>query len=204
MTRSSTQSVILYSAVLAVLLTTLGCDTFADDQRQVIARDAQWTITAVGDLEASGRGFLANFVRFEAARLGVRYADGDLYEAGPRDHSFAFRYDSREWVARNALRLAHVPPPHLPTVELLVRNESSRTIKYLVVNTDELFLLLELPPGAFVTLPTRRWGDFTAISLRGVFDSGASFHASSEVLKGAAQRVDVIVRSERVDMNEAR
>lgn len=204
MTRLSTRSVILYSAVVAVLLTTPGCDTFAGDRRQVIARDAQWTITAVGDLEATGRGFRANLVRFEAARLGVLYAEGDLYEAGPHDHSFAFRYDSREWVARNALRLAHVPPPHLATVELLVRNESSRTIKYMVVNSDELFLVLELPPGAFVTLPTRRWGDSIAITLRGAFDTGAPFHATSEVLRGAGQRVEIIVRSERVDMNEAR
>jgi len=191
-------------AVVAFVLATIGCDTFAADQRQVIARDAQWTITAVGDLEASGRSFGVNRVRFEAARDGVRYADGDLYEAGPHDHPFAFRFNSREWVAQNALRLAHVTPAHLENVELLVRNESSTTIKYLRVRTDELFLLLELPPRAFVTLPTRRWGDITKITVHGMFDSGTSFDASSKGFQEAARRLKMVIRSDGVDMNEAR
>ena len=92
----SIRSVVLFAPMLAII----GCDTFAADKRQVIARNAEWTITAVGYLEASGRGFRANLVRFEAARRGLLYADGELYEAGPHDHSFVTRYESREWIVQ--------------------------------------------------------------------------------------------------------
>ena len=203
-TRFTERSVTLHYAVIALALAAIGCDNFVADQRQVVARDEQWTITAVGDLQASGRAFRANLIRFEAARSGVPYADGDLYEAGSHDHSFAFRYDSREWVSQNALRLAHIPPPDLVTVELRVRNETQRTIKYLIINTDELFLVLQLPPRMSVAIPTRRWGDFTSVNVRGVFDSGASFRATSGTFEDAARHVEVIVCPDRVDMSAAR
>jgi hypothetical protein len=73
-------------------------------------------------------------------RGGAPYADGHLYEAGPHDHSFALRYELREWVSPNVFRLSHIPPPKLPIVSMLVRNESAATIKWLRIDTDELFL----------------------------------------------------------------
>jgi hypothetical protein len=62
--------------LLGMVLTMIGCDTFAANQREVIAQNAEWTITAIGDLHAPGRGLRANLVRFEAARLGVPYVRG--------------------------------------------------------------------------------------------------------------------------------
>jgi len=201
MTRFSRCSAIVESAaVLTLSLAAIACHTFAADQRQVIARNSEWTITAVGDLQTAG-AYRATLIRFEAVRNGAPYVDGDLYEA--YDDSFAAQYDSREWVAPNALRLGRMPPPNLVTVQLLVGNETSQTIKYLILNTAEMFLLLELPPRAVVTVPTRRWGDFTDITLRGVFDSGASFHATSDLFKDAERRIKVIVRPSGVEMKPA-
>jgi hypothetical protein len=205
MTRLGQRLLLLhYVGLLGLVLTTIGCDTFAANSKQVIGRNAEWTITAIGDLQASGTGFGSNVVRFEAARLGVPYVVGDLYEAGPHDNPFARRYEYREWVSRNVLRLSYVPPANLPTVELLVRNETLGTIKYLKLDTDELFLLLQLPPAASMTMATRQWGDFTSITVQGVFDRGGSFGAESKSFANAARRIEVIVRSSGVDMNEAR
>ena len=80
---SRMKSLIAQAVAVVALLCALstGCDRVDDNSREVIAKNADWTVTTVGDLGAHGRGWGQNIVRFEVSKAnsGSAYARGDLY-----------------------------------------------------------------------------------------------------------------------------
>ncbi len=170
----------------------LGCDTFDGNRREVIARNSDWTITAVGNLEAHGPAFGRNLVRFEADHRGALYASGELYDAGSHDRSFALRYELREWAFPDVLRLSSRPRSHCPAVSLVIRNQARATIRWLEFDRDEIFLLLQLLPGTSRTLPICMASDYT-IFVSGGFDTGQQFKARKDTLR-FDQPVEIAIR----------
>jgi hypothetical protein len=147
-----------------------GCDRFDEHQRTQIASKGEWTLIAIGDLESPGRGLARNRVGFEVEHLGVTYAKGDLYSAGPNDHGFRARFEQIEWLADNVVRLSYVPRKLLKTRTLTVQNAGSDRVRWLKIVTSELFLVFDLPARQTKELTMRWWGDPTFEVVGELFD----------------------------------
>lgn len=176
------------------------CDRFDTAHHEVLASNSKWTLTALGDLAVPGPSFGVNLVRFEARRFGADYAAGALYEAGPHDRSFKNRYNHIEWASPDALRLWS-PPQGTPTsIRLNIRNDAEATIRWLRVRVTDLLLVLEMLPGASLSLTTTH-GEYPDISLQGKFDEGSSIEKYASIGYNARDvNISVATTSVMVDV----
>lgn len=184
---------ILNLMLIPVVLSCSGCERFEQGERKEIAKNAVWTVGVLGDLNSAGPYLGRNIVRFEVRRSGERYASGLLYEAGPHDRSFLGRYDRTDWVSPNVLRFSHIARLDSPTSEIQLRNESTQTVRWLQIKSDDLFLVLGLPPGAAVTFVTSHSED-PRLAVNGEIEGDRVIPRVAEDVQQTWRRIDITVR----------
>jgi hypothetical protein len=165
-------SATLFSCFALVFLgASIGCDRHDRNQRTVVATNSQWRILAIGNLDVAGAGIGRNYVTFEVERLGVPYASGPLYNAGPHDDSFKREYQRIDWSSPSVLRFWRQPTNPGESFVVTVRNLTTSPIKWLTVDNVELFLVLSLPAQGSTTFSSLDWND-SALFIQGEFQDG--------------------------------
>jgi hypothetical protein len=181
---------------------TLGtsCDRFDSSKRAVLAKNAGWTVTAVGDLDAIGPAWGINVVRFELTSLGSPFATGELFQAGPHDLSFRDHYrDVAEWVVPNAVRIRYRSDGSLDTLRLTVKNEAHADVRWLRIRLTDILLVFALSAGASVELPTPH-GMYPDISVRGEFLGGKAIERTA-IVPDAASEIYLTLRHDTVKVD---
>jgi hypothetical protein len=169
--------------LIIALLVVAAC---RDDSRTVIAKNEEWTVTAVGSLDQRD---IRN--TFEVSRRGQLYAR-DAYLHRDSD-SFNEEYPVREWTAPNALRISG-DRLDKPAHYIDVRNDGSSPIKWLRVGAFEFFLLFDLPPGGSARLPCAKWHGDYGFRAEGEFQDGRRIARSPAAQGGEpARQVTVVV-----------
>jgi len=181
-----------------VALVAPACWHYSDDQnrRTVLAQNNDWIVTAIGPLHTTGTSFgweSTINVRFEAKRNGKPYAQGHLYEAGPHDDSFDVAHPRRDWVAPNAVRFWRSTREDY-AFTIVLRNESSREIRWLRIRTGEVFLAFAIPPNGAVRLPSLWRGQY-GFRVSGEFTDGAPMREAFESpLSLPSRRTEIVIR----------
>lgn len=120
----------------------------------VLAENTDWRIRATGGPYASGSywwGPQNVLVDFVVDKRGEFYATGRLYDSGPGDYSFAAQFPDVEWVNANVIRLHRQPNKKVP-FEIRLHNASTRLAKWILLSTQEVFLVLEPEAGDVISL----------------------------------------------------
>jgi len=129
--------------------------------------------------------FFTTEVHFDVVRDGRMFvSDKFLSSADSEDLPFEFRYPNQRWINEQSLqffREEHSPDSAKDTVVVL--NNTSRTINYLKIASNDIVLIFEMEPGFKGTIVTSRpKADLKWFDVSGEFSDGTS-------LKGAAKDI---------------
>ena len=147
---------------------------------KVLTTNDNWKISVHGRLTRSvfDTGFPHMTVRFTAERKNALYASGALVT---NDDPFFRNFPNAEWVNPNAIRMYRNPDSQVPSVQFSVNNSSAKQVKWLTLDSQDLFLVLDLPVGAHVDLRGAWWGPQT-VAIAGEFVDGTPFETSGSLL----------------------
>ena len=161
------------------------------DKRTVIASNDEWTVTAIGPVDAIRdpfRVFPHVDIRFEATRNGRLYAAGLLHQD---DDPFDSKFPQRAWVAPNVLRVWG-PPAGSPQAAVSVRHQGLVSVKWLKIETGvpEVFLALRMMPAT--TLDVRASGT-RVIRVTGEFEDGRPISGAGLSVDERTSAVQVVI-----------
>ena len=129
------------------------------------------------------------------AKNGVLVVErAEIYDGDAYDYSFDDLYPDREWISENILHLWHKRDSQRPEAiseEILVSNESRRSIKYFYLKAGKtnLFLLFDVPVGARITLPIRLQHWEEVIGCEGKFEDRDFPYCSEDFSLSTAGKV---------------
>ena len=169
--------------VLCGLAACLACESGGPSEL-ALAENAVWRIRATGAPYASGGYWLGPrnaLVNFEVDKKGVPYAAGRLYDSGPADHSFKRRFPNVAWVTAKAIRLYKEPDTKTPSFGFKVHNASSRRAKWIMLYTQDVFLVLDLEAAEWMAFSSLQWGP-QAVTVTGEWQDGTQIHESQASL----------------------
>lgn len=184
--------------VLYLVIGLVACSACASGRPSeiVLAENTDWRIRATGGPYASGSywwGPQNVLVDFVVDKRGEFYATGRLYDSGPGDYSFAAQFPDVEWVNANVIRLHRQPNKKVP-FEIRLHNASTRLAKWILLSTQEVFLVLEPEAGDVISLTSLQWGP-QSMAITGEWQDGT--HIASEVtLPEWARSVEITVTLE--------
>ena len=164
---------------------------------------------------STGRAYLPvgeHVVRAEVVKDGSHYINRRaIHSADWFDTAFSVDYVRAEWAAENALRFHWlVTGRHAGADRVLVVNEAEADIRFLQVKAGDLFILLDLVPGAAIELqatPQRPMGDLSWISVEGELADGTALpqRGVSFVLSDRRElrhQYRIVVREEGAEVSE--
>jgi hypothetical protein len=182
----SHHAVVLLRALIVSFVFAPACGT-GDVPRAIIASTNEWSVTAVGALDARDQE-----ITFESHRRGQLYAAGYLHFDSD---SFNTEFPERRWVAPNVLHL--FADYGQPQYDIVLRNAASMAIKWIRIGSQDVFLAFDVPPGAEVRL-SGRWQTY-GFSIQGEFADGRSL-PKAEAFREEPARVDIRVDNENASI----
>ena len=151
-----------------------------------------YTVVLNGRADRPGLFGLEHTVRFRVLKSGQQVvSDQTLHSGDWFDPSYSILYPQHAWQSENVLhfyRKEYFDGGQPSTI--VVGNKSNQTIKYLMVNSINAYLLFDLQPGSVTTLripPTR--GDLTYLRVEGVYADGREVNVTGSdfITMGRAQ-----------------
>jgi hypothetical protein len=179
-----------------------GCERADYAQRTALAKSETWEVFAIGELNAPAGYLSTDVVQFQAVRNGKLFAEGPLYAAGSNDQPFNRRYTRTQWIGRNTLHFWFPPAEERGRLRVSVHNAGTTGLRWLKLNTYELFLLLDIGPGEVIDLPLWRWGgDYLWFTIEGEFVSGQLLRRNLETSVRDSQGVRLTIRDMEVSIS---
>ncbi len=118
-------------------------------------------------------------VRFDLFKNGNPLAvDRELTTFNLEDAGFEGRYSSHDWVSESALKFnARSADLRDDQDFLVISNHTTESIKYLVIDALDLFLVIDIQPRSFLEfrVPRYRWQSW--ISVAGEFSNGKAIQS---------------------------
>ena len=176
----------------------------SQEPNRLALSNGSWQVSLLGETHQSGRSGDRRenaYVQFMANTAGVLYASGILYEAGPRDLSFAARFPALQWVHEDVLRFFRQPERMPPTLFINVQNATNREIGWLVISYQELFLTLKLRQAESRGFTGWKWGD-PHVRVTGEFAQGVAVTEGTLLMSEATKRIQITVREEQTEVRE--
>jgi len=187
--------------ITVAVATVIGCSRTDPNIVTTLATSNKWIVLGVGDLRAASNPFVTNILRFRAVREGAVYAEGPLYEIEGSGPTFRDKFPNTEWVGDSAL---HFWYPLKSVVKrdasLVVHNGGARSLKWLQLRYNELFLVLGLDPGHSVELPLFRWEPYVWISVDGEFEDGRPVPSETQSMRDASRRLQLTLTDATVSL----
>ena len=131
------------------------------------------------------------------------YAAGRLYDSGPGDDSFKAEYPNVEWVGGNAIRLYAEPRSAVPSFSISLRNASSRRAKWIMLYSQEMFLVLDLDAGVQAALSSLQWGP-QALTVTGEWQDGTQIRKRQASLPQWIASVEIAVAESETQIDVRR
>jgi hypothetical protein len=102
--------------------------------------------------------FVTHVVTFVARRGDLPVASGILFEGDSMDGGFRDSYQQHDWPAENVLRFVATGPDRTSIVDRIsiTSKNTSRRIPFIRIRSRDLFVVLDVPPGASVAFAARR------------------------------------------------
>jgi hypothetical protein len=173
---------IAMASVLVAVLALTGCETpRAPLSHEFRSPRNTYTVRIWGHTTRAYTPLFHHVVRAEILKGSSRdVAPQEIHFSDWFDTAFGDEYVGTEWPQENVLRFkwlvaAREPGAHQITIE----NQTPMAVRFLRLRAGDLFLVLDLPPGATAALgatPQRPMGDLSWISADGEFADNTRIH----------------------------